>query len=123
MLSFRAKIALWLTLAGLALMTSFPAAIFAQQAMCRASLEAYVQDKSLNAHWEGNTVVFKRGGVDYVCRCLSETQPPDCRPRNSSGASGLTGADFSRFKPAQQVALMATQSLLEGLFSSIFGED
>jgi hypothetical protein len=113
------------TVAGLAILAAFPALFFAQQpqAMCRASLETYVLDKSLNAHWEGDTVVMKSGGVEYVCRCVSETQPPECKPRNSSGASGLSGVDISRFKPGQQLALMATQSLLQGLFSNIFGAD
>jgi hypothetical protein len=45
----------------------------------------------------------------------------DC-PKNSSGAGGLSGVDISRFKPGQQVALMAAQSLLAGLLD-IFGED
>jgi hypothetical protein len=113
------------TVAGLAILTAFPAPFFAQQpqAMCRASLETYVLDKSLNAHWEGDTVVMKSGGVEYVCRCVSETQPPECKPRSSSGASGLSGVDISRFKPGQQLALMATQSLLQGLFKNIFGSD
>jgi len=52
------------TVVALAILTAFPTSFFAQQpqAMCRASLETYVLDKSLNAHWEGNTVVMKRGG-------------------------------------------------------------
>jgi len=110
------------TVAGLAILAAFPTSFFAQQpqAMCRASLETYVLDKSLNAHWEGNTVVMKRGGVEYVCRCVSETQPPECKPRNSSGAGGLSGVDITRYKPGQQLALMATQSLIQGLFKSIF---
>ena len=108
--------------AGLAILTAFPAVFFAQQpqADCYATLRAYVQDRSLNARWEGNTVVMKRGGVEYVCRCLSATRPPDCGPRNSSGAGGLDGADLSQFKPGQQMALRATQSLLEGILGSIF---
>jgi hypothetical protein len=110
------------TVVALTILSAFPTPFFAQQpqAICRASLETYVLDKSLNAHWEGNTVVMKRGGVEYVCRCVSETQPPDCKPRNSSGAGGLSGVDITRFKPGQQLALMATQSLIQGLFKSIF---
>ena len=46
----------------------------------------------------------------------------DC-PKNSSGAAGMDGVDMSRFKPGEQAALKITQSLLEGLFSSIFGGD
>jgi len=113
------------TVAGLAILAALPAPFFAQQfqVMCRATLEAWVLDKSLNAHWEGNTVVMKRGGVEYVCRCVSETQPPECKPRNSSGTSGLDGVDISQFKPGQQLALMATQSLIQGLFKSIFSAD
>ncbi|MBE0710890.1 MAG: hypothetical protein IH583_00805 [Candidatus Aminicenantes bacterium] len=112
-------------LAGLAILAAFPPPFFGQQpqAMCRASLETYVLDKSLNAHWEGDTVVMKRGGVEYVCRCVSETQPPDCKPRNSSGTSGLEGVDLSRFNPGQRLALQATQSLIQGLFKNIFGAD
>jgi len=113
------------TVVALAILAALPAPFFAQQpqAMCRASLETYVLDKSLNAHWEGNTVIMKRGGVEYVCRCVSETQPPECKPRNSSGTSGLSGVDITQFKPGQQLALMATQSLLQGLFKNIFGAD
>jgi len=111
------------TVVALTILAALPAPFFAQQpqAMCRASLETYVLDKSLNAHWEGNTVIMKRGGVEYVCRCVSETQPPECKPRNSSGAGGLSGVDITQFKPGQQLALMATQSLIQGLFNNIFG--
>ncbi len=119
------------TVVALAILTAFPASFFTQQTpqpghvACRLSLEAYVLDKSLNAHWEGDTVVMKSGGVEYVCRCASPSalQSPECKPRNSSGAGGLDGVDFSRFKPGQQLALMATQSLLQGLFKNIFGAD
>lgn len=94
----------------------------AQQAVadCRASLQAYVYDRSLNAHWEGDTVVMVRGGVEYVCKCYANNQPPDCRKRGSSGSGGTGGVDLSRFSPGQQIALMATQSLLQGLFAGIF---
>ncbi len=104
----------------LAAVAAVPAA--AQQAVadCRASLQAYVYDRSLNARWEGDTVVMVRGGVEYVCRCYANNQPPDCRKRGSSGSGGMGGVDVSRFSPGQQVALMATQSLLQGLFAGIF---
>jgi hypothetical protein len=118
------------TVAGLAILAVFPAPFFARQLPipqpehlpCRNSLEAYVLDKSLNARWEGDTVVMKSGGVEYVCRCASASakQSPECKPRNSSGTSGLEGVDFSRFSPGQQLALKATQSLIQGLFKSIF---
>ena len=118
------------TVVALTILAAFPASFFTQQTpqpghvACRLSLEAYVLDKSLNAHWEGNdTVVMKSGGVEYVCRCasLSALQSPECKPRNSSGTSGLDGVDISRFNPGQQLALMATQSLIQGLFNNIFG--
>jgi len=118
------------TVVALTILAAFPASFFTQQTpqpghvACRLSLEAYVLDKSLNAHWEGNdTVVMKSGGVEYVCRCasLSALQSPECKPRNSSGTSGLDGVDISRFNPGQQLALMATQSLIQGLFKNIFG--
>jgi len=119
------------TVVGLAILAAFPAPFFARQTpqpghvACRLSLEAYVLDKSLNAHWEGDTVVMKSGGVEYVCRCTSPSalQSPECKPRNSSGTSGLSGVDISRFKPGQQLALMATQSLLQGLLKNILGAD
>jgi hypothetical protein len=120
------------TVVALTILAAFPASFFTQQTpqpghvACRLSLEAYVLDKSLNAHWEGNdTVVMKSGGVEYVCRCasLSALQSPECKPRNSSGTSGLDGVDISRFNPGQQLALMATQSLIQGLFKNIFGAD
>ena len=120
------------TVVALTILAAFPASFFTQQTpqpghvACRLSLEAYVLDKSLNAHWEGNdTVVMKSGGVEYVCRCasLSALQSPECKPRNSSGAGGLSGVDISQFKPGQQLALMATQSLIQGLFKSIFSAD
>jgi hypothetical protein len=61
-----------------------------------------------------------RGGVEYICKCPSNTQPPVCSKKGSSGSGGLDGVDLSQFSPGQQMALMATQSLLNGLFSSIF---
>jgi hypothetical protein len=61
-----------------------------------------------------------RGGVVYICRCYSDTQPPDCRKEGSGGGGGLGGVDMSRFNPGQRMALMATQSLLQGLLNGIF---
>jgi hypothetical protein len=119
-------------LAGLAALAAFPALFFTQQTPqpgyvpCRDSLEAYVLDKSLNARRvDAYTIIIKRGGVEVVCRCasLSALQPPECKPTNSSGTSGLDGVDISRFNPGQQLALMATQSLIQGLFNNIFGAD
>ncbi len=115
------------TVAGLALMLAFPATVFGQipepprpTALCRASLESYVQDRQLNGHWEGSAVVLKKGGVDYVCQCTSATRPPECKPKGSSGAAGSGGSDLSRFSPGQQAALTTVQTLVEGLFSAIF---
>ncbi|MCX6569298.1 MAG: hypothetical protein NT147_09670, partial [Candidatus Aminicenantes bacterium] len=120
-------------LAGLAILAAFPASFFTQQTPqpehvpCRDSLKAYILDKSLNARWgeDNNTVIMKMGGVEVVCRCasLSALQSPECKPTNSSGTSGLEGVDFSRFNPGQRLALQATQSLIQGLFNSIFGAD
>lgn len=109
-------------LAALALAAAGAVPAAAQQAVadCRASLQAYVYDRSLNARWEGDAVVMVRGGVEYVCKCYANNQPPDCRKRGSSGSGGVGGVDLSRFSPGQQVALMATQSLLQGLFAGIF---
>jgi hypothetical protein len=121
------------TVAGLAILAAFPASFFTQQTPqpghvpCRDSLKAYVEDKSLNARWgeDNNTIIMKRGGVEYICRCasLSALQSPECKPRNSSNASGLEGVDLSRFNPGQRLALQATQSLIQGLFKSIFSAD
>jgi hypothetical protein len=44
-------------------------------------------------------------------------------PGNSSAARGSGGVNVTRFTPGQQLALMATQSMLDGLFSSIFSMD
>lgn len=123
--SLRAERIVRRTAAGLAFIVAFPAMIFAQQAMCQASLQSYVEDRQLNASWlsDRSGIVMKRGGTEYVCRCASATQPPVCNPRNSPGAGGSGGADLSQFKPGQQVALMATQSLLQGLFNSIFARN
>ncbi|MEN6311423.1 MAG: hypothetical protein ABFD80_07800 [Acidobacteriota bacterium] len=100
----------------------FARAAHAQQAMCRETLEAWVRDKSLNARWDsGHTgVIMKRGGVEYLCTCPSQNRPPVCRPSGSSGSAGSGGSDLSRFSPAEQLALRATESVIQGLFSSIF---
>lgn len=119
-----AKILAAAAFAGLALTAVSGRPAFGQQAQadCRASLEAYVADRSLNASW-GDTartyVKMVRGGVVYICRCYSNTQPPDCR-KEGSGGSSPGGADLSRLKPGQQVALMAAQSFLQGLLDGIF---
>jgi hypothetical protein len=100
--------------------------VFAQQAMCSASLQSYLDDRQLHAYREGSSVVINQGSGEYVCQCVSATQPPVCKPRSSSGASGAAGAagagglDLSRFSPGQQVALTAAQSLLQGLFEGLF---
>ncbi len=122
MRSMKAKSVSAAFLAGSVLVVALGHRAPAQQAVadCRASLQAYVYDRSLNARWEGDTVVMVRGGVEYVCKCYAKNQPPDCRKRGSSGAGGMGGVDMSRFSPGQQIALMATQSLLQGLFAGIF---
>jgi hypothetical protein len=112
-------------LTGLSLLAAFPVLTHAQQpqADCPGSLQAYVGDRSLNARWGDSAhtyVIMARGGVEYICRCPSNTQPPVCTKKGSSGSGGLEGVDLSQFSPGQQMALMATQSLLNGLFSSIF---
>jgi hypothetical protein len=113
------------TFVGLALLAASPVLLFAQrpQADCPGSLVAYVGDRSLNARWGDSAhtyVIMVRGGVEYICRCPSNTQPPVCTKKGSSGSGGFEGVDLSQFSPGQQMALMATQSLLQGLFSGIF---
>jgi len=125
MRSTTAKRIALLTLAGSVLSATLPLASFAQQpqAMCHASLEAYVHDRSLNAtRIDAHTVSMKRGGVVYICRCdpYNDARPPKCDPQNSSGSGGSSDLDLSRFSPGQQLALKATQSLIDGLFKSIF---
>jgi hypothetical protein len=119
-------------LAGLAVLAAFPAFFFTQQTPqpeyvpCRDSLKAYLADASLKAQRvDAYTIIIKRSGVEVVCRCasLSALQPPECKPKNSSGTSGLDGVDLSRFNPGQRLALQATQSLIQGLFNNIFGAD
>lgn len=114
-----------LSLAGSVLLAILPLASFAQQpqAMCHASLEAYVNDRSLNAtRIDQHSVSMRRGGVVYICRCdpYNDARPPKCDPQNSSGSGGSSAIDMSRFSPGQQLALTATQSLIDGLFKSIF---
>jgi len=120
--------------AGLSFVMAFPAMVFAQQAMCYASLETYVQDRQLNATWlsDRSGVVMKSGGTDYICRCASATSKPECKPRDSSGAGGSSGSsladglgvlDLSRFKPEQQVALVAAQSVIQSFFQMLFSDD
>jgi hypothetical protein len=110
---------------GLSLLAAFPVLTFAQQpqADCPGSLRTYVGDRSLNARWGDAAhtyVIMVRGGVEYVCKCPSNTRPPVCSKKGSSGSGGLDGVDLSQFSPGQQLALMATQSLLQGLFAGIF---
>lgn len=115
-----------LTLAGSVLLATLPLASFAQrpEAMCRESLATYVLDRSLNARWleKPYSVIMSRGNVDYICKCdpYDNTIPPKCTPKGSSGSSGSSDLDLSRFSPGQQLALKATQSLIDGLFKSIF---
>jgi len=110
--------------AGLAVAAAFATRAAAQQPAvdCRATLEAYVKDKSLNVRREGDTVVVTRAGIEYVCRCYVNTFPPVCRPGGGfTGASGLGGADLSRFEPGEQIAVMAAKTLIQELFISIYG--
>jgi hypothetical protein len=110
--------------AGLAVAAAFATSAAAQQPAvdCRATLEAYVMDKSLNVRREGDAVVVTRAGIEYVCRCYVNTFPPVCRPGGDfMGAGGLGGADLSRFEPGEQIAVMAVKTLIQGLFNSIYG--
>ena len=125
MRSIAAKSIARLTLAGSALLATLALASFAQQpqAMCHSSLEMYVNDASLKAtRIDRHTVSMKRGGVVYICKCdpYNDAVPPKCEPRDSSGSGGSSDIDLSRFSPGQQLALKATQSLIDGLFKSIF---
>ena len=63
-----------------------------------------------------------RGGVTYACTCNPNNnhQPPDCRKEGLSGRAGFGGAHMGRFNPGQQVALMATQAMMQGLLNGIF---
>ena len=78
-------------LVGLAILAACPVLTFAQQpqAMCRETLEAWVNDKSLNAKWNSDhtAVIMVRGGVEYICTCPSQTQPPVCKPVASASAA------------------------------------
>jgi len=101
----------------------FPLAAYAQEAMCRETLAAWVHDRSLNARWNSDHtgVIMKRGGVEYLCTCPSQNRPPVCKPAGSSGSGGSSAAaDLSRFNPAEQLAIRATESAIQGLFDSIF---
>jgi hypothetical protein len=125
MRSIAAKSIARLILAGSALLATLSLASFAQQpqAMCHASLETYVIDRSLKAtRIDQHSVSMVRGGVVYICRCdpYNDARPPKCDPRDSSGSGGSSDIDLSRFSPGQQLALKATQSLIDGLFKSIF---
>ena len=95
----------------------------AQQAVadCKASLEAYLVDHSFQnrTRLSANSISFTVNGVKYICTCYADNQPPDCRKEGSSAPAGPGGADLSRFSPGQQIALMATQSLLQGLLNGI----
>ena len=98
---------------------AFPASAQQAQADCRATLDAYMNDHSFQnrTRLSANSISITVNGVKYVCTCYANNQPPDCRKEGSSGSGGI---DMSRFSPGQQIALMATQSLLQGLFSGIF---
>ena len=125
MRSIAAKSIARLTLAGSVLLATLSLASFAQQpqAMCHSSLESYITDRSLNAtRIDQHSVSMRRGGVVYICRCdpYNDARPPKCDPRDSSGSGGSSDIDLSRFSPGQQLALKATQSLIDGLFKSIF---
>jgi hypothetical protein len=114
------------TLAGLAFLAVFPLITFAQQpefaGTCRQALENYVSDVHLNVRWNSDhtTVTWIHNGVEYLCKCVAQNQPPVCNPKGSSGSGGSGDLDLSRFSPGEQVALTAVQSLVKGLFSGIF---
>jgi hypothetical protein len=95
------------TLFGLAILAACPVLTFAQrpQAMCRETLEAWVRDKSLNAKWNNDhtAVIMVRGGVEYICTCPSQTQPPLCKPVGSASAARAK-ASASPPPPAASVA-------------------
>ena len=101
---------------------AFPASAQQAQADCRATLDAYMNDHSFQnrTRLSANSISITVNGVKYVCTCYANNQPPDCRKEGSSGSGGSGGVDMSRFSPGQQIALMATQSLLQGLFAGIF---
>ena len=97
---------------GLAVLAACPVLTIAQQpqAMCRETLEAWVRDKSLNAKWNSDhtAVIMVRGGVEYICTCPSQTQPPVCKPAGSASAAkaeaktspaGVRGRAPHRFDP------------------------
>jgi hypothetical protein len=88
----RAAITVIETLLALTVLAALPVLTFAQQpqVMCRETLEAWVRDKSLNAKWNSDhtAVIMVRGGVEYICTCPSQTQPPVCKPVRPPSASG-----------------------------------
>ena len=87
----RATAKFFRALFGLAVLAAGPVLTFAQQpqAMCRETLESWVRDKSLNAKWNSDhtAVIMVRGGVEYICTCPSQTQPPVCKPVGSASAA------------------------------------
>jgi hypothetical protein len=112
----------FLTGAALLAATGLRASAQQAQADCRGSLEAYLGDHSFQnrTRLTANSISFTVNGVKYICTCYANNQPPDCRKEGSSGSGGMSGVDMSTFSPGQQIALMATQSLLQGLFAGIF---
>jgi len=92
-------------LLGLISLASIPVPASAQQpqAMCKETLEAWVRDRSLNAKWNSDrtAVIMVRGGVEYICTCPSQTQPPVCKPASSASAGGAAAKTSpSRPRPA-----------------------
>ncbi len=73
----------------LAAVAFLPAFAYAQQAMCRETLEAWVRDKSLNARWNSDrtAVIMVRGGVEYVFTCPRQDRPPVHRLAKEAPAS------------------------------------
>jgi hypothetical protein len=90
-------------LIGLAILAACPVLTFAQQpqAMCRETLEAWVNDKSLNAKWNSDhtAVIMVRGGIEYICKCPSQTQPPVCKPVASASAAKPTARTSQPLPP------------------------
>ncbi|MEN6312177.1 MAG: hypothetical protein ABFD80_11650 [Acidobacteriota bacterium] len=124
-------------MACLAILAAFPALSLAQipepkpSCDCQLTFRGWVNDSSLKARWlDKDSVGFKYKNVDYICRCVNGC--PVCKPKDSSASNGasngsasdpLSGIDLSKFTPEQQVALVATQSLIKGLFGSLLGDE
>lgn len=107
------------TLSGLTIAAACLVPAFAQQpqAMCRETLETWVRDKSLNAKWNSDrtAVILVRGGVEYICTCPSQTQPPVCKPAGqASAAPDRANAPSPPPRPASVAARPAGAAAFEG---------